>query len=38
MDDEPRSQWAERHDARIGRLRAVRLVPGESPAPEPERG
>jgi hypothetical protein len=28
MDDEPLSQWAERRDLRIGRLRAVPLVPG----------
>ncbi|MGF1340884.1 DUF6087 family protein [Streptomyces flavovirens] len=26
MDDEPLSQWAERRDARIGRLRAVPLA------------
>lgn len=38
MDDEPRSEWAERRAARVGRLRAVPLVPGEGPAPEPERG
>ncbi|WP_225101869.1 DUF6087 family protein [Streptomyces sp. CoH27] len=31
MDDEPLSQWAERRDAKIGRLRAVPLVTGGSP-------
>ncbi|MEU8784320.1 DUF6087 family protein [Streptomyces sp. NPDC048637] len=31
MDDEPLSEWAERRDAKIGRLRAVPLVPGEGP-------
>ncbi|GAA2505412.1 MULTISPECIES: DUF6087 family protein [Streptomyces] len=29
MDDEPLSDWAERHDAKIGRLRAVPLVSEE---------
>ncbi|UYB40629.1 DUF6087 family protein [Streptomyces sp. Je 1-4] len=29
MDDEPLSDWAERRDAKIGRLRAVPLVPKE---------
>ncbi|PBC84248.1 hypothetical protein SAMN05428945_1120 [Streptomyces sp. 2224.1] len=29
MDDEPLSAWAKRRDAKIGRLRAVPLVPGE---------
>ncbi len=38
MDDAPRSERAERDNTRIGRLRAVPLVPGEAPAPEPERG
>ncbi|MFD4575004.1 DUF6087 family protein [Streptomyces sp. NPDC058417] len=31
MDDEPLSQWAERRDAQIGRLRAVPLVSGDDP-------
>lgn len=31
MDDEPLSDWAARRDAKIGRLRAVPLVPGEGP-------
>ncbi|WP_225821002.1 DUF6087 family protein [Streptomyces naphthomycinicus] len=31
MDDEPLSQWAERRDARIGRLRAVPLLTGDGP-------
>ncbi|MEV7087749.1 DUF6087 family protein [Streptomyces sp. NPDC093085] len=29
MDEEPLSEWADRRDARIGRLRAVPLVPGD---------
>lgn len=31
MDDEPLSDWAERRDAKIGRLRAVPLVSGDGP-------
>ncbi|MCL3998679.1 DUF6087 family protein [Streptomyces lavenduligriseus] len=31
MDDEPLSEWAERHDTSIGRLRAVPLVTGDGP-------
>ncbi|MFI7291020.1 DUF6087 family protein [Streptomyces anulatus] len=31
MDDEPLSDWADRRDARIGRLRAVPLVTGDGP-------
>jgi len=31
MDDEPLSDWAERRDAKIGRLRAVPLVSGLGP-------
>jgi len=31
MDDEPLSEWAERRDAKIGRLRAVPLIPGDGP-------
>ncbi|ARF73209.1 DUF6087 family protein [Streptomyces griseus] len=31
MDDEPLSDWAKRRDAKIGRLRAVPLVPGDGP-------
>ena len=31
MDDESLSQWAERRDARIGRLRAVPLISGDGP-------
>ena len=31
MDDESLSQWAERRDARIGRLRAVPLLSGDGP-------
>ncbi|MER5439699.1 DUF6087 family protein [Streptomyces sp. NPDC002790] len=31
MDDEPLSEWAERRDAKIGRLRAVPLTPGDGP-------
>ncbi|ANW17065.1 hypothetical protein I3J09_01850 [Streptomyces clavuligerus] len=31
MDDEPLAQWAERRDARIGRLRAVPFTPGPGP-------
>ncbi|MFJ4704614.1 DUF6087 family protein [Streptomyces anulatus] len=31
MDDEPLSDWAERRDAKIGRLRAVPLVTGDGP-------
>ncbi|MCC2278850.1 DUF6087 family protein [Streptomyces sp. ET3-23] len=31
MDDEPLSEWAERRDARIGRLRAVPIVSGDGP-------
>ncbi|MCS0605320.1 DUF6087 family protein [Streptomyces sp. LP11] len=42
MDDEPLSAWADRRDARIGRLRAVPLIPGDGPraghlAPEAPR-
>ncbi|MCS0638962.1 DUF6087 family protein [Streptomyces sp. LP05-1] len=29
--DEPLSAWVERRDARIGRLRAVPVVPGDGP-------
>ncbi|MFI6694711.1 DUF6087 family protein [Streptomyces sp. NPDC050433] len=31
MDDEPLSEWAERRDAKIGRLRAVPLASGDGP-------
>ncbi len=31
MDDEPLSEWAERRDAKIGRLRADPLVSGDGP-------
>ncbi|MFE2533843.1 DUF6087 family protein [Streptomyces sp. NPDC059371] len=31
MDDEPLSDWAERRDAKIGRLRAVPIAPGNGP-------
>ncbi|MFG3407760.1 DUF6087 family protein [Streptomyces sp. NPDC048142] len=31
MDDEPLSDWAERRDAKIGRLRAMPLVTGDGP-------
>ncbi|UIX31735.1 DUF6087 family protein [Streptomyces sp. GQFP] len=31
MDDEPLKDWAERRDARIGRLRAVPVVSGDGP-------
>ncbi|MCQ8195178.1 DUF6087 family protein [Streptomyces sp. RCU064] len=31
MDDEPLTEWAERRDAKIGRLRAVPVVSGERP-------
>ncbi|MEV7289518.1 DUF6087 family protein [Streptomyces sp. NPDC093252] len=31
MDDEPLSEWARRRDARVGRLRATPLVPGDGP-------
>ncbi|MEU3373291.1 DUF6087 family protein [Streptomyces sp. NPDC006660] len=31
MDEEPLSEWAERRDAKIGRLRAVPIVSGDSP-------
>ncbi|MFD3813597.1 DUF6087 family protein [Streptomyces rubiginosohelvolus] len=31
MDDESLSDWAERRDAKIGRLRAVPLVTGDGP-------
>ncbi|WP_236245252.1 DUF6087 family protein [Streptomyces sp. CC210A] len=31
MDDEPLSEWAERRDAKIGRLRAVPIVSGDGP-------
>ncbi|MDX3114953.1 MULTISPECIES: DUF6087 family protein [Streptomyces] len=31
MDDEPLKDWAERRDAKIGRLRAVPVVPGGGP-------
>jgi hypothetical protein len=30
MDDEPLSEWADRRDAKIGRLRAIPLFPGGS--------
>ncbi|MFF7750444.1 DUF6087 family protein [Streptomyces sp. NPDC007971] len=32
MDDEPLSEWAERRDAKIGRLRAVPIVSGDGPS------
>ncbi|WP_330309908.1 MULTISPECIES: DUF6087 family protein [unclassified Streptomyces] len=32
MDDEPLSEWAERRDAKVGRLRAVPIVSGEGPS------
>ncbi|MEV4192487.1 DUF6087 family protein [Streptomyces toxytricini] len=31
MDEEPLSEWAERRDAKIGRLRAVPVAPGGGP-------
>ena len=31
MDDESLSEWAERRDAKIGRLRAVPLLSGDGP-------
>ncbi|MEV5136209.1 DUF6087 family protein [Streptomyces syringium] len=31
MDEEPLSEWAERRDAKIGRLRAIPIVSGDSP-------
>jgi hypothetical protein len=31
MDFEPLRDWAERRDAKIGRLRAVPVVPGDGP-------
>ncbi|QOV36414.1 hypothetical protein IM697_41555 [Streptomyces ferrugineus] len=31
MDDEPLKDWAERRDAKIGRLRAVPVVPCDGP-------
>jgi hypothetical protein len=31
MDDEPLKDWAERRDAKIGRLRTVPVVPGDGP-------
>jgi hypothetical protein len=31
MDDEPLKDWAERRDAKIGRLRAVPVMPGDGP-------
>ncbi|MDN3296332.1 DUF6087 family protein [Streptomyces ficellus] len=31
MDDEPLEEWAERRDAKIGRLRAVPVVSGDGP-------
>ena len=31
MDDEPLTDWAERRDAKIGRLRAVPVVPSNGP-------
>ncbi|MFF5014007.1 DUF6087 family protein [Streptomyces sp. NPDC001165] len=31
MDDEPLRVWAERRDAKIGRLRAVPVVSGDGP-------
>ncbi|SED91799.1 hypothetical protein SAMN05216489_04909 [Streptomyces sp. 3213] len=32
MDDEPLKDWADRRDAKIGRLRAVSVVPGDKVA------
>ncbi|GGZ95136.1 DUF6087 family protein [Streptomyces echinoruber] len=32
MDDESLAEWAERRDAKIGRLRAVPLVSGDGPS------
>ncbi|WP_406482705.1 DUF6087 family protein [Streptomyces sp. NBC_01615] len=32
MDDGPLSEWAERRDAKVGRLRAVPIVSGEGPS------
>ena len=31
MDDEPLKDWAERRDAKMGRLRAVTVVSGDGP-------
>ncbi|MGW0945053.1 DUF6087 family protein [Streptomyces sp. NPDC002623] len=31
MDDEPLEDWAERRDAKVGRLRAVPVVSGDGP-------
>ncbi|MFJ6480237.1 MULTISPECIES: DUF6087 family protein [unclassified Streptomyces] len=31
MDEEPLSEWAERRNAKIGRLRAIPIVSGDSP-------
>ncbi|MFM9610921.1 DUF6087 family protein [Streptomyces niveiscabiei] len=31
MDQEPLSEWAERRDAKVGRLRAVPIVRGDGP-------
>jgi hypothetical protein len=31
MDDEPLKDWAERRDAKVGRLRAVPIVTGDGP-------
>ncbi|WFB07623.1 DUF6087 family protein [Streptomyces sp. LX-29] len=31
MDDEPLEEWAERRNAKIGRLRAVPIVTGDGP-------
>ncbi|MFC7265113.1 DUF6087 family protein [Streptomyces lutosisoli] len=33
MDDEPLSEWAERRDAKVGRLRAVLIVSPSAPLP-----
>jgi hypothetical protein len=43
MDDEPLADWAERRDARIGRLRPVPIISGDRPRgshlhPEAPRG
>ncbi|MGW3424891.1 DUF6087 family protein [Streptomyces phaeochromogenes] len=35
MDDEPLKDWAERRDAKIGRLRAVPVVSGDTPGDGP---
>ncbi|MEU1277849.1 DUF6087 family protein [Streptomyces sp. NPDC005805] len=31
LDDEPLKDWVERRDAKVGRLRAVPVVPGDGP-------